>query len=106
MLDYLYEEIYKMFEKDIYSYSIISDIYSKLSKYLYDYQLDIKEKIDLINNLLKLLKTNERKTANLKAINLSSNSGILYLSLTLNSCTKLVYYSYTGLKKQVLYEVK
>ena len=107
-LDYLYANIYNMFSKQIYAFSNITNIYSNLPTTLNDKfdNDDYKNKLYIINQLLCLLKTNERKSADLVSIDLSKNSGILLLSSKLPKGAKLVAYSITGLRKKVLYEVK
>lgn len=107
-LDYLYNKIYLMYGKDIYAFSNIKNIYSKLPKTLNERfkNEDYKEKLELINQLLRLLKPNESNSANLISIGLSNGSGELRIGKTLSSGTKLVAYSITGLRKKVLYEVK
>lgn len=107
-LDYLYQKIYEMYGKDIYSFSNIKNIYSSLPNVLDDKfkHDDYKTKLYLINQLLSLLKTNERKTADLTVIGKSKGSGGLTCNVKLISGMKLVDYSITGLKKKVLYEVK
>lgn len=107
-LDYLYANIYKMFSKQIYAFSNITNIYSNLPTTLNDKfnNDDYKNKLYLINQLLCLLKTNEIKTADLLNIGMSKGSGELRISKKLPKGAKLVAYSITGLRKKVLYEVK
>ena len=89
-------------------FSNIKNIYSKLPDVLDDsFSHDnYKEKLHVINQLLLLLKTNERKTADLTSLSLSTKTGKLSYNNKLISGMKLVDYSITGLKKKVLYEVK
>ena len=63
-------------------------------------------KLYLINQLLGLLKTNERKAADLTLIGMSKNSGVLTMGIKLIQDSKLISYSITGLRKKVIYEVK
>lgn len=107
-LDYLYDKIHSMFSKDIYAFSNIRNIYSKMPNKLDDSfaKDDYKTKLYLINQLLGLLKTNERKSADLTSIGLSKNSGIMLYNIKLIPGLKIVNYSITGLKKKVIYEVK
>ena len=65
----------------------------------------IEELISLNSNLLQLLKTNERKNADLSLINLSKNSGTLLISKKLKPGMKFISESITGYYKKVLYEV-
>lgn len=107
-LDYLYANIYKMFSKQIYAFSNITNIYSNLPLTLnnkFDND-DYKNKLYLVNQLLGLLKTNERKNADLSNIGMSKGSGVLIIINKLSKGAKLVAYSITGLRKKVLYEVK
>ncbi len=107
-LDYIYDKIYSMFGKDIYAFSNIVNIHSNLPKTLDErFKNDnYKSKLELINQLLGLLKTNERKSANLKSIGMAKGTGELKIGNKLPKGAKLVAYSITGLKKKVLYEVK
>ena len=107
-LDYLYQKIYEMYGKDTYSFSNIKKIYYSLPNVLDDKfkHDDYKTKLYLLNQLLSLLKTNERKSADLTAIGLAKHSGVLQYNIKLVSGMKLIKYSITGLKKKVLYEVK
>lgn len=100
----LLDEITGMYKKDVYSFSVIKKLGNKLEDInLNEYTM--KEIISIITELLKLLKTNERKTANLKLINESNNSGILYISKTLKANMKFVAKSVTGYYKKVIFEV-
>lgn len=107
-LEYLYNKLYEMFGKEIYAFSNIVNIYSKLPKTLNEQfkNDDYKNKLYFINQLLGLLKTNERKAADLTRIGMSKNSGVLTMGIKLIQDSKLVSYSITGLRKKVIYEVK
>ena len=56
--------------------------------------------------MLTLLKTNERGTANLVDINLSSQAGTLMIGKVLKRGMKFIYQSTTGYYKKILFEVK
>lgn len=101
------DEFIKLFAKPIYNYSNIS----KINKALQDEneaikQFDTRKLITLINELLTLLKTNERGTANLVDINLSSQAGTLMIGKVLKRGMKFIYQSATGYYKKILFEVK
>lgn len=102
-LDNLFDDIKNKYSSDVYSYSIIKDISSHLHNY---YSFDLENKIYIINELLNLLKTNERKTANLEKIGKSSNTGTLILGFKLPIGIKFISESITGYYSKVLFEVK
>lgn len=107
----LYISINKMYHKDIYSFNIIIKICKNLPQTLDDllggFALEEVDKaIALINELLKLLKTNERTTADLTSIGMSKNSGTLTINKKLHKGMKFYSYSVTGLRRKLLYEVK
>ena len=90
---------------NVYDYSNIKNICENLSKVnLIDYSL--KDLIKICTELLNLLQTNARKSADLKLIGLSSNSGILLHSKTISNNSKFISESITGYYKKVLFEVK
>lgn len=103
-LEQLYQEVKNMYQKDIYSYSNITKISSSLPDDLT--MLNLKDKIYTLNELLKLLKTNERKIADLTKIGLSKFSGTLSCSRTLTSGTRIIAESVTGYYSKILFEVK
>lgn len=101
----LYQEIKNKYMANVYDYSNIKNICENLSKVnLIDYTL--KDLIKICTELLNLLQTNARKSADLKLIGLSSNSGILLHSKTISSSSKFISESITGYYKKVLFEVK
>lgn len=100
--DDLFNDIMNKYTKKIYAYSNIKAIVDKQCKY---YQLNIEEKVKVLSELLKLLKTNERSSANLSLLGLASSAGILTMSKSLNSGMKFIAYSITGYYKKVLFEV-
>lgn len=97
----LLKEIINVYSKNIYSYPRILVIIKSINNYE---NYNFKILLTLCNELLKLLKTNERKTCNLKIK--SSNSGNLTINKKLVFGMKLVSESVTGYYKKVLYEVK
>lgn len=99
----LLKEIKTMYSKEIYSFSAITNIVNNINLSI---NLSIDDLITLCNNLLQLLKTNERKNVDLKLINLSINSGTLILGKKLKPGIKFIWQSITGYYEKVLYEVK
>lgn len=105
----LLNNIYELYSKNIYNYSIICDIANTIKSILKqesnDFDYKIESYIILCNNLLSLLKTNERKIADLTICKKSKNSGVLNISKTLKPGTKFIWQSITGYYEKVLYEV-
>ncbi|MBS1477207.1 MAG: type II CRISPR RNA-guided endonuclease Cas9, partial [Acholeplasmatales bacterium] len=83
----LLKEIKAMYSKEIYSFSVITNIVNNINLSI---NFSIDDLITLCNNLLQLLKTNERKNVDLKLINLSINSGTLILGKKLKSGIKFI----------------
>ena len=101
---HLINNISQKYTLSIYSYSVLKEINNKLNNCnLNNY--DIRDLIDICSNLLLLLKTNERKSAKLKLIGGSDNSGILVITKTLQPGAKIITESVTGYYKKVLFEV-
>lgn len=100
----LLDEIIKTYKKEIYKYSVITEIVSKLEKNDFT-TYTVEQYIELITELLKLLKTNERKAADLKIIGGSSNTGILYISKQLKNGMRFIRESITGYYRKVIFEV-
>lgn len=100
----LFNEIKNNYKKDIYNYSIIRKISEVLEKCDVQ-QFSIGCLIDLISQLLILLKTNERRTANLTFIGLKEKSGTITMSPTLKPGTKFISESITGHYKKLIFEV-
>ncbi len=97
--------ISNMFKKSVYKYSnIISNMELLDVNYLNDF--NINELIELASELLKLLKTNERKTANLTILGGVSSAGTLYFNRTMKKGIQFISESPTGYYKKVLFEVK
>ncbi|CDC44361.1 cRISPR-associated endonuclease Csn1 family [Firmicutes bacterium CAG:449] len=99
----LLDDIFNMYSKKIYSYSSIKTIIENKNKTI---NLSFLDKIIVCSELLYLLKTNERKSADLQLLGQSKDSGILKISKNLPIGTKLIEESYTGYYKKVIYEVK
>lgn len=66
--------------------------------------LDLIQEIYVVSELLNLLKCNERSSADLHFLGLSSNSGIITISQAFTGHFKLVSESATGFYKKVLYK--
>ncbi len=103
-LEKLYQTIKTMFSKEIYSFSNIVNICGKLPECLN--HLNIDDKVYTLNELLRLLKTNERGTADLTTINMSSTCGTLLFNGTIQPGTQIIAESVTGYYTKVLFEVK
>ncbi len=104
----LLSEIKKMFDKDIYNYSIISAIRENLSNDTIKLKIKdftIESYLKLLTELLKLLKTNERATADLTLIDLAKQTGTLYMSKKLEQCIIIMNESITGYYKNKIFEV-
>lgn len=99
----LLAEIMNIYSKNIYSYSPITKLLDIIDL---DKKYDFKTLFTLCNELLKILKTNERKLCDLKIINQSPNYGTLLISKKLKPGMKFIAESVTGYYKKVLYEVK
>lgn len=98
----LFDELIKKYEKSIYNYSFTKSIKENEDKF---YNLDFKKKIEVIHEMLTLLKTNERGSANLEFIGLSKNSGALRIGKALKPGMKFVSESITGYYRKLLFEV-
>lgn len=103
-LEKLYQTIKTMFSKEIYSFSNIVNICGELPECLN--HLNIDDKVYTLNELLRLLKTNERGTADLTTINMSSTCGTLLFNGTIQPGTQIIAESVTGYYTKVLFEVK
>lgn len=99
----LLKEIKTMYSKDIYSFSAIQNIVNNIDCSI---EYSIEDFITICNNLLQILKTNERKNADLRLIHLSGNSGTILISKKLKSGMKFIWQSITGYYEEILYEVK
>ncbi len=101
----LYDSIIDIFGKRIYSFSVIKKIKDLLlSKRDFFKSLPIYKKIFIISQLLNLLKTNERKAANLKYLESSENSGVLTVNQKMHSGQRIVYESVTGFYKKIIWD--
>ena len=101
-LDDLLQEITQILSKNIYSYSIYSNLCENIQKYEYTNMVDY---CTLVFNLLKLLQTTSSQTADLTTIGLSKNYGKLTISKTLKPGMKIISESVTGYYSKVLFEV-
>ena len=102
-LNIIFNELIRLYSKKVYSYSNILSISQYLSSITIDITLD--KKIFVCYEMLKLLQTNSRQSANLKDLGLSVNSGILTISKKLKPKMKLISESPTGYYSKVLFEV-
>ena len=105
-LDYVYNECINLFNKDIYAKLSAVKIVLNILTSLDTNTLDFNNYLSILGQILLFLKTNERKDIDLSLINGSKHAGVIYTSSKLKQGIKLVQYSYTGLKKKVIYEVK
>lgn len=103
-IDNLINRILQMYATATYNYGNIVSLIDTIENNFQS--LKLSTKIEVINELLKLLKTNERKLADLTKIGLSKQSGVLQINKKLSKGTKIILESYTGYYKKVLYEVK
>lgn len=99
----LFTDIKKKFNTEIFAYSIIKNIGLNMNVELKDFS--IEELLELDNELLKLLKTNERKTADLRLIGMSSMSGTIGMNKKLSRGMKFISESVTGYYHKILFEV-
>lgn len=105
-LEFLFEEIIKIFKKGIYTYSVISNtIVDKLDNKVFE-SFSIENQINCLNELLGLLKCNERATANLKIFDLPQKTGTLTMASKLEPNDKIIYESITGFYSKVAWEYK
>ena len=99
------QEIKKVYSKDIYAYAPIISLTAKLNE-ISDYSsYKTEDLVKMISEILILLKTNERGTADLSTINLAKNYGTFYLNKKLSSGMKLMAESITGYFEQEIFEV-
>lgn len=102
----LYNTFVSIFNKDIYSYSIIVNIGKKLKDKESKFKnLTFFEKTKVLYELCNLLKCNERKTADLKLLD-EKNTGTIILSKNNIRNCRFVYESITGFYRKVVYEIK
>lgn len=99
---YALDEIKKSYSKSIYSYGVIETIVDKLNHIS---ELSLKECIQLVTELLKLLKTNTKETANLRIIGMKEKTGLLTMGKVLKPGMKFVGESITGYYHKILFEV-
>lgn len=101
--DALLEEIKSIYSKDIYSYSNILNIKELL--FNNNKPLSLIDKMNLCFQLLQLLKTNSRSSADLTLIKGSKSSGILTIGKTLKPGMKFISTSITGFYEKLLFDV-
>lgn len=99
----LLNEIITVFSKDIYDYSNIKNVIDTYNSF--DKQLTLKEKINLSYQLIQLLKTNSRTSADLSIINGSKFSGTIQINKKLKPKMKFIATSITGYYEKLLFEV-
>lgn len=124
-LKHLYNSIIEMWNKSIYSNHTTKNLIEKIShKYDHCFASEVLSKeqfiniIYLLNEMLKYLKTNDSSTLNLKTNYLRKGNkndekkekgedcGGLSLSINLSKGMRIVSYSITGFKTELLYKVK
>lgn len=99
----LLDEIISLFKKDIYAYDIINKIASNLEENKQN--LTLINLIKVLTEVLVLLKTNERGTADLTLINMNKDTGTLRINKTLKPGMKFISESPTGYYRKVIFEV-
>lgn len=99
---FLLQEIKAMLSKEIYDFSISRAI---LGNYDLLYSLSLEDLVYTTFQLLSLLKTNERATADLLNIGLSKKTGVLRISHKLLPGMKFVSESVTGYYSKIIFEV-
>lgn len=102
-LEKLYFDIKNKYQLKIYSFSTIKTIYNQMPIDLSNFS--IQNLIELLSELLNLLQTNSRKTADLTLISMSKFSGSLRITKKLLPGMKLISKSVTGYYQKVLFEV-
>ncbi len=95
-------EIKNLYSKPIYAYSSLRGIFDDLNFEEYTFS----QLFTLCVELLKILKTNERKSCDLSIINLPVNSCRFRINKKLEPGMKFISESVTGYYKKVIYEVK
>lgn len=103
-IDKLIEALKNMYKKEIFNFNLSSTLFEKLSQ-IDSYSLDLVQSIYLISELLNLLKTNERKSANLTQIGLAKSFGIITHNKKFVSGCKFITESPTGYYRTILFEV-
>ena len=98
----MFYELIKKFNQKIYGYSLSQNLIQNKDEY---YKLNLKDKIFVLNEILKLLKTNTKSCANLKLLGLAENFGVLTIGTFLKPGMKFISESITGYYKKVLFEV-
>lgn len=92
------------FKLPIYSFSVLNSVTTSIENYDLD-SMSIVDLLKLAKELLIILKTNERKAADLSVIGLAKNSAILKCSAKLSPGTEIIAESITGYYSKVLFVV-
>lgn len=100
----LIEEIKKLYSKDIYSYSQIVRLCATLQNTNFNENFNLKDLMSIIYQILLLLKTNERNSADLTMIGLKKSFGILTISRLVPKM-RFVSESITGYFEELIFEV-
>ena len=87
----------------MYGYSNILSVVTQYNKNTKE--LSLTDKIELAYQLIQLLKTNSRSSANLSIINGSKSSGIITIGKKLKPGMKFISTSITGYYEKLLFEV-
>lgn len=102
----IYETFIQLFSKEIYSFSVINKLGCKLEGKKKEFQsLSLFKKVYLIQKINNLLRCNERKTADLRAIGFKEQEGTLTMNQKLSTC-RIVFESITGFYRKVVFECK
>lgn len=102
----IYETFIQLFSKEIYSFSVINKLGCKLEGKKKEFQsLSLFKKVYLIQKINNLLRCNERKTADLRAIGFKKQEGTLTMNQKLSTC-RIVFESITGFYRKVVFECK
>lgn len=103
----LLNKIVEMYKKKIYKYSVIQKVLNAVESHFNEIKsFEIKTLIYLTTELLQLLKTNVRQSADLTAIGESKQSASLTIGKALHKGMKFISESVTGYYSKVIYEVK
>ena len=101
--DNLLKQIITVYSKEIYGYSNVSSIVERYKKNTKE--LSLTDKIELVYQLIQLLKTNARCIIDLSIINGSKNSGLMVITRHLKPGMKFISTSITGYYEKLLFEV-
>lgn len=101
----LLEEIKIMYSKNIFAFPPIIKLIKALNEIPDFTKYNIKELVEMISQILLLLKTNERKICDLSLIDLVPKFGALTINKKLSTGMKLISESLTGYFSEVIFEV-